>query len=117
MAVDMIARAMAGSGGGGGGGSTPTIEMFTIMYDEWIQVPSEDAELYAPYKYHIIMRAETEITDNMVVSLINDDPVLFANCGFAIKEVVDNNIEFVAIKDPEHGMSLNVMFSKYNPAE
>lgn len=117
MAVDMIARAMAGSGGGGGGGSVPTIEMFAIMHGEWIAVPSESAGLYAPYKYHVTMQANTEITDNTIISLINDDPVLFANCGFAIKSVTGNNIEFVAIKDPGHGMSLNVMFSKYKPAE
>ena len=62
----------------------------------------------SPYTYSATVTAITNISDNSVVELINNQAVLFATYGFAIGSISGQNITIYSIGQPSTSVTLTV---------
>lgn len=74
-----------------------------IQTTDWIALSNN-----APYTYFTTTTATTTISENAIVELINDNPVLFATYGFAIDSVNNQNIIIYSINQPDSVVSLTI---------
>lgn len=80
-----------------------TYETYTIP--SWTAL--SDSE---PYAFSATVTATYAIGSDTVVELINDQAVLFANCGFAIGDVTGQNITIYAVAEPSESVGLTIGF-------
>ena len=67
----------------------------------------------SPYTYQATIASGYSIGANTVVELLNDDPVLFANYGFAIGAASGNNLTIYSIGQPSASVSLKVNYKDF----
>lgn len=82
-----------------------TIENYTIATSSWAELSDS-----SPYTHQASVTATYTIGDNTVVKLLNDDPVTFANYGFAVGSVSGQTIVLYSIGQPSADVTLNINY-------
>ena len=78
--------------------------MFEIMTTDW-----EELENESPFAYKVTVSSSIDtIGENTEVGIINDQPTLFANYGFVVGAVNDQDIEIWAIDKPSESVALTI---------
>lgn len=77
---------------------------YIIDADSWNEI-EEDAY---PYGYYATINSGSQISAGTEVELINDSPVLFANYGFAISDIDDQNIVVFSLDIPDDEVKLTI---------
>lgn len=84
-----------------------TAEYVTETYELNTWIDLQDA---SPFKRYAIITAEHTIVDDTEVSLVNDNPVLFAKYGFVIGKVEGQNVTIYALDTPDTNVNLSIEF-------
>lgn len=79
----------------------PVLETHGIEQSAWTSLSSSD-----PYKYSATVTITNTLTSNNIVRLINDQPILFANYGFAISAINGQTATIIAIEQPNTNITL-----------
>lgn len=76
----------------------------TVIIDagDWTDATDE----YSPYTSYTVKELDRELDSKSVVTLINDQAVLFANYGFAIFSVDGQRVFILALEKPETAVAL-----------
>jgi hypothetical protein len=82
-----------------------TDETYTITTADWTALSAS-----SPYTYQATVTATYAIGNDTTVELVNDNPVLFANYGFAIGSVSGQNVTIYSIGQPSASVSLKVNY-------
>lgn len=72
-----------------------TKESYTIQVADWQDLNNSD-----PFKFSTFVVATYTIENNTEVSIINNQPILFANCGLVVGSVDGQNVIIYAIEKP-----------------
>ena len=82
-----------------------TTETYTITTSDWTALASSD-----PYTYSATVTATTTIGANTIVHLYNDQPVNFANYGFAVASVSGQVLTIYSIGAPSSSVTLKINY-------
>ena len=82
-----------------------TTETYTIASTDWTALASSD-----PYTYSATVTATTTIGANTIVHLYNDQPVNFANYGFAVASVSGQVLTIYSIVAPSSSVTLKINY-------
>lgn len=82
-----------------------TTETYTIATSDWTALASSD-----PYTYSATVTATTTIGANTIVHLLNDQPVNFANYGFAVASVSSQVLTIYSIGAPSSSVTLKINY-------
>lgn len=82
-----------------------TTESYTIATTDWSALSSS-----SPYDYQATVTATYTIGNNTILELINDNPVSFANNGFAIGSVSSQSVTIYSIGQPSASVTLKVNY-------
>lgn len=83
-----------------------SIEQIQIDVANWTSIS------LAPYTVTVTKTLTTSLAEIEAIELINDNAILFANCGFAIKEINAQNITIIAINVPTESVTLKLLLKK-----
>ena len=83
-------------------GSTET---YTIADTDWTALSSSE-----PYTYSATITATATIGANTIIRLINDQPVAFANYGFAVASVSSQVVTIYSIGAPSSSVTLKINY-------
>ncbi|MGN1061465.1 MAG: hypothetical protein ACI4QN_07010 [Candidatus Coproplasma sp.] len=81
----------------------PTTETYTITADKWTAVSDK-----SPFTHSATVTATTEIGEETLVELINNNAVAFANHGFAIAAVSGQSITIYSVGAPTSSVTLRI---------
>lgn len=84
-----------------------TTESYTIASASWSALSSSD-----PYTYSATVTATTTIGANTIVHLLNDQPVAFANYGFAVASVSGQTVTIYSIDQPDSSVTLSINYKE-----
>lgn len=84
-----------------------TTESYTIASSSWSALSSSD-----PYTYSATVTATTTIGVNTIVHLLNDQPVDFANYGFAVASVSGQTVTIYSIGQPDSSVTLSINYKE-----
>ena len=86
-----------------------TTETYTIDSTDWTALSGA-----SPYTYSATVTATYTIGTNTVVRLLNDQPVLFANYGFAVASVSGQVLTIYALSEdsPDSSVALKVRYTE-----
>lgn len=79
-------------------------ESFLIGPDDW-----QHSTDIAPFNWYADVTATTPIGTDSIVELVNNDPISFANYGFAIAEAAGQTLRFLAYSIPGDWNELKVV--------
>lgn len=82
-----------------------TMETYTVATSDWTTLSAS-----SPYTYQADVTATYTIGANTIVELLNNDPVLFANYGFAIGSVSNQTVTLYAIGQPSANVTLKINY-------
>lgn len=82
-----------------------TTETYTITTSDWTALASSD-----PYTYSATVTATATIGANTIVHLYNDQPVNFANYGFAVASVSGQVLTIYSIGAPSSSVTLKINY-------
>lgn len=82
-----------------------TTESYTIATTDWSALSSS-----SPYDYQTTVTATYTIGNDTILELINDNPVAFANNGFAIGSVSTQSVTIYSIGQPSASVTLKVNY-------
>lgn len=85
----------------------PVDETFTIATEMWTALNGND-----PFKFLVSVTATHTIKDNTEVGILNNQPVLFANYGFVVGMVNNQNVILFAIDKPTQDVDLTIRFRR-----
>ena len=85
-------------------GSTET---YTIASTDWTALSSSD-----PYTYSTTVTATATIGANTIIHLLNDQPVAFANYGFAVASVSAQVVTIYSIGAPSSSVTLKINYKE-----
>lgn len=78
-------------------------ETYTIASNSWTALSSSE-----PFTYQTSVYATYTVGGDTEVGIINDQPVLFANYGFIVGNVVGKNVTIYAIAQPDTNVTLKI---------
>jgi hypothetical protein len=81
-------------------------ESYTITTSDWTTLSSS-----SPYTYSTTVTATHAIGNDTIIELINDQPVLFGNHGFAIANVSGQVLTIYSIGIPSASITLEVQYN------
>lgn len=81
----------------------PSIEEVSISVSSWTDLSES-----SPYTYQATITLSTVISSSSTVELINNQPVLFANYGFAIANISGQTATIYSIGQPSTSVTLTV---------
>lgn len=82
---------------------TAVEETYTIASNSWTALSSSE-----PFTYQTSVYATYTVGGDTEVGIINDQPVLFANYGFIVGNVVGKNVTIYAIAQPDTNVTLKI---------
>lgn len=82
-------------------------ETYTIASSGWSSVSSSN-----PYTYSTTVTATHTIGADTIIELLNDQPVLFANYGFAIASASGQNLTIYALDAPTSSITLTINYKE-----
>lgn len=85
---------------------TPAIETYTIADTAWTALASS-----SPYTYSATVTATHTIGNNTVIEMLNDQPVLFAEYGFAVGATSGQTVTIYSIGAPSSSTTLKVRYT------
>lgn len=78
-------------------------ESFNILSTSWVTLTGE-----TPYTYSTTINITSALSDNSIVSLLNNQPTLFATYGFAIGGIDEQVATIYSIGQPNENITLTV---------
>ena len=81
-------------------------ESYTIATSDWTALSSSD-----PYTYSATVTATHTIGNDTIIELINNQPILFANHGFAVASVSGQVLTIYSIGVPDASVTLEVDYN------
>lgn len=88
------------------GGDNKIYEDLTIQSIEWI----EDANI--PFNYSATITSINTISNTTQVELVNNQAIMFANYGFSILSINEQNIKVGAISKPNNDIILTIILTE-----
>lgn len=85
--------------------STIPTESYTIADTDWTALSAS-----SPYDYSATVTATYTIGANTIAELINDQPVLFGNYGFAIGSISGQTVTIYSIGAPSASVTLKINY-------
>ena len=82
-----------------------TTETYAIATSDWSALSAS-----SPYDYSATVTATYTIGNNTIAELINDNPVLFGNHGFAIGSISSQSVTIYSIGVPNASVSLKINY-------
>ena len=82
-----------------------TTETYTIATSDWSSLSSS-----SPYTYQATVTATYTIGASTIAELLNDQPVEFANYGFAIGSISGQSVTIYAIDTPSTSETLKITY-------
>lgn len=84
-----------------------SIESYTIATSSWVALANS-----SPYTYSATVTATYQIGNNTVVRLLNDQPVTFANYGFAVGSISGQTVTLYSIGTPDSSVTLKINYKE-----
>lgn len=84
-----------------------TTESYTIASSGWSALSNA-----SPYTYSTTVTATTTVSASTIVRLLNDQPVNFANYGFAVASVSGQVLTIYSIGQPDSSVTLTINYKK-----
>lgn len=84
-----------------------TNESYTIATSDWTALSNA-----SPYTYSATVTATTTIGTNTIIHLRNDQPVAFANYGFAVASASGQAVTIYSIGQPTNSVTLKINYKE-----
>ena len=84
----------------------PIFENYTIATSDWSSLQDS-----SPYTYSATVTASYTIGNDTVIELMNNQPVLFAQHGFAVASVSEQVLTIYSIGVPSASVTLEVLYN------